>query len=293
MLALLEISVSLSLLSFRAKRLSDDEFAAEKGPAMTEMFSPLLRRPFLLPCCNQWIVPLITVDTTGISDAAAKIALVDSFFAITREARRGISYSESESSPRVDQTSLVARTRSRSHQCAYLVGEMQSARNRNQSFSSVEAAVFPIKKPTDNPLIVLLFYDNIIRTEVTMGEDDCRRRRPKVTPKDEDEDIRAFLRASDSVEVVFSLSEAVLNLLGVPRNTESTPNDLSERLVHVVQAGEIIWKAPFARQKKVFKCGHNIAVKAVRGMEDYTEYTTLKYIQQHKPSIPAADRKAW
>ncbi|KMO99991.1 hypothetical protein CIRG_00134 [Coccidioides immitis RMSCC 2394] len=126
-----------------------------------------------------------------------------------------------------------------------------------------------------------------------MGEDDCRRRRPKVTPKDEDEDIRAFLRASDSVEVVFSLSEAVLNLLGVPRNTESTPNDLSERLVHVVQAGEIIWKAPFARQKKVFKCGHNIAVKAVRGMEDYTEYTTLKYIQQHKPSIPAADRKAW
>nr|KMM66405.1 hypothetical protein CPAG_02744 [Coccidioides posadasii RMSCC 3488] len=47
----------------------------------------------------------------------------------------------------------------------------------------------------------------------------------RVAQSDEDEDIRAFLRASDSVEVVFSLSEAVLNLLGVPRNTESTPND--------------------------------------------------------------------
>ncbi|PGG98661.1 hypothetical protein AJ80_09498 [Polytolypa hystricis UAMH7299] len=110
---------------------------------------------------------------------------------------------------------------------------------------------------------------------------------PKVTPKDED--IRAFLRASDSVEIVFSLSEAVLNLLGIPRNTASTPNDLSERLVHVVQASEIIWKAPFARQKMVINCGHNIAVKAVRAMEDHTEYTTLKYIQQHKPSIPAPE----
>lgn len=39
----------------------------------------------------------------------------------------------------------------------------------------------------------------------------------------------------------------------------------------------------------VFKCGQNIILKAVRDLEDYTEYTSLQYIRQHRPSIPSPE----
>lgn len=37
----------------------------------------------------------------------------------------------------------------------------------------------------------------------------------------------------------------------------------------------------------VFKFTAGTVVKAVRRVHDYTEYTTLQYLQQHRPSIPA------
>lgn len=37
----------------------------------------------------------------------------------------------------------------------------------------------------------------------------------------------------------------------------------------------------------VFKCALGIIVKAIRSLDDYTEYTALQYLHQHKPTIPA------
>jgi hypothetical protein len=103
-----------------------------------------------------------------------------------------------------------------------------------------------------------------------------------------DEDIRDSLSASADVDILFPLSQAVLRLLERVSNTaESLPNGLSQRLLEALQASEILWKAPFARHKMVFKCDPDIVVKVVRTLGDYTEYTTLQYLQQHKPSIPA------
>ncbi|KAL4779459.1 hypothetical protein BJX76DRAFT_351771 [Aspergillus varians] len=39
-------------------------------------------------------------------------------------------------------------------------------------------------------------------------------------------------------------------------------------------------------QANFFKCNADIVLKAVRDMKDFAEYTTLQYLQQHRPDIP-------
>ncbi|KAJ5488452.1 hypothetical protein N7539_003342 [Penicillium diatomitis] len=103
-----------------------------------------------------------------------------------------------------------------------------------------------------------------------------------------DEDIRRSLCPSDPVEIVFPLSDAVEKLIEpVSQTAEVLPVGLSQRLFEVLENSEILWKAPFARQKGVFKCSAEIVVKAVRNMEHYTEYTALQYLDRHKSNIPA------
>lgn len=80
----------------------------------------------------------------------------------------------------------------------------------------------------------------------------------------------------------------MLELLeSVSKAAETLPNDLSQRLLECLQSSEIFWKAPFPRHKMAFKCGADVVVKAVRNIDDYTEYTTLQYLQQYKPEVPA------
>jgi hypothetical protein len=73
----------------------------------------------------------------------------------------------------------------------------------------------------------------------------------------------------------------------VSQTAEGLPAGLSQKVFEVLQSSEVLWKAPFARQKGVFKCSADIVVKAIRNMEHYTEYTTLQYLDRHKSNIPA------
>ncbi|KAJ5306256.1 hypothetical protein N7508_005271 [Penicillium antarcticum] len=116
-------------------------------------------------------------------------------------------------------------------------------------------------------------------------------KKTKFTPQslpEADEDIRRSLCPSDPVEILFPLSDAVADLLeSVSQSAKALPAGLSQRLFEVLQNSDVLWKAPFARQKGVFKCSADIVVKAVRNMKHYTEYTTLQYLDRHKPNILA------
>ncbi|KAJ9193565.1 hypothetical protein DTO166G4_592 [Paecilomyces variotii] len=106
----------------------------------------------------------------------------------------------------------------------------------------------------------------------------------------EEEDIRASLRASDSVETIFPLSERTLSLIrDQSRGLQLLPDSFPQQLVYMIQESDILWSGPFPRQKMVFKCNSYIVLKAVRDMTDYTEYTTLQYLQQHKSNIPVPE----
>ncbi|KAJ5927968.1 hypothetical protein N7466_006924 [Penicillium verhagenii] len=112
-------------------------------------------------------------------------------------------------------------------------------------------------------------------------------KRAKFNP-DADGDIRRSLCPSDPTKIIFPLSESVKNLLqSVSQTAEHLSDELSQRIIEVLHSSEVLWKPPFARHKGVFKCSADIAVKAIRNMEHYTEYTTLQYLAHHKPNIPA------
>ncbi|KAL4778720.1 kinase-like domain-containing protein [Aspergillus varians] len=98
-----------------------------------------------------------------------------------------------------------------------------------------------------------------------------------------EEDIRDSLDASASVETIYPLSKSVLDLLEA---SGSLSDSFSVRLIGMIQASEILWRGPSARCKMVFKCNACIVLKAVRDMTDFTEYTTLQYLRQRRPTIP-------
>lgn len=105
-----------------------------------------------------------------------------------------------------------------------------------------------------------------------------------------EEDIRASLDASASVETIYPLSKVVLDFLEeVSRNSGPSSDSFSERLIRMIQASEILWRGPSSRRKMVFKCNDCIVLKAVRYMTDFTEYTTLQYLRQRRPAIPIPD----
>lgn len=108
-----------------------------------------------------------------------------------------------------------------------------------------------------------------------------------VTKEHAEDDIRHSIRASDLPEIVSPLSDKVQELLGISYVGELLPAGLGQRLVDIIHSSDVVWKAPFSRQKMVLSCGHNIILKAVRNLDDTTEYTTLNYLHQRKPKIAA------
>lgn len=118
--------------------------------------------------------------------------------------------------------------------------------------------------------------------------DRCSSAEKSETTKRHKDDIRDCLRPSDPVDIVWPLSSTVLGLLEeTSQIAEPLPDGLSQRMLDLVQTSEVIWKSPLPDQMMIFKCDTDVVVKAVRRVDDDTEYTTLQYLECHKPDIPA------
>lgn len=89
--------------------------------------------------------------------------------------------------------------------------------------------------------------------------------------------------------VVFPLSESVQHLLGVHTHDISTlqPQSLSTNLRDIIESGQVIWQSKACCGHAVIKCTTSIVVKIVPNLDDYTEYTSMQYLAQHAPEIPA------
>lgn len=70
-------------------------------------------------------------------------------------------------------------------------------------------------------------------------------------------------------------------------STDPLSDGLSQRMFDVIKTSDVLWKSPFPNKMMVFKCAADIIVKATRGVDDDTEYTTLQYLKHHKPTVPA------
>ena len=55
----------------------------------------------------------------------------------------------------------------------------------------------------------------------------------------------------------------------------------------LIERGTLIWQNRPNPTKAVYACGGKIAVKIVKGLKDYTEYTSLMYLEEHCPAAMA------
>ncbi|KAF2254382.1 hypothetical protein BU26DRAFT_500151 [Trematosphaeria pertusa] len=105
----------------------------------------------------------------------------------------------------------------------------------------------------------------------------------KQPPRFPEDDVRNLLDGAAPATVLFPLSESVRSLLESHYQSPSFASGLHR----LVEQSEVVWKPKFGRHKIVVKCSPEVALKIMRNMDDFTEYTTLQYTEKFIPSIPA------
>jgi hypothetical protein len=89
--------------------------------------------------------------------------------------------------------------------------------------------------------------------------------------------------------IVFPLSNAVTMLLAEYAEPTDTSTDPTQSLVlslkRMISNSEKLWEGP--TRGVVLKCNDELVAKIIRGNNDYTEYTSIQYLAQHAPDIPA------
>lgn len=88
---------------------------------------------------------------------------------------------------------------------------------------------------------------------------------------------------------MFPLSESVRDLLQVGTHDKRViqPQFLSIKLSNMIESSEVIWKSETCSGCAVIRCSEKIVAKIVPEINDYTEYTSMQYLEEHAPEIPA------
>ena len=106
------------------------------------------------------------------------------------------------------------------------------------------------------------------------------------------DDVRYFL-SPDDVTIVDRLSGSLRELVQskmISVNTSTiieTEAPFFTALTALIQDAEAVSSGPVPSRRMVVKCGADTIAKVIWGAEEFTEYTTLQYLLEHRPSIPA------
>nr|POE61837.1 hypothetical protein CFP56_73141 [Quercus suber] len=105
-----------------------------------------------------------------------------------------------------------------------------------------------------------------------------------VTP----DDYRTKLNDAQTATVVYPLSEGVLSLLSLYTSRAGSDTE-DHSLADAVKA--LLWKSTklweFSPRGIVVKCDDEIVAKVIMGNREFTEYTSMAYLEQKAPDIPA------
>ena len=83
------------------------------------------------------------------------------------------------------------------------------------------------------------------------------------------------------VTIIHPLCHEVECLFDAVHNT-----DFSTQLRQIITNGEVLWRSSGCSSHAVVRCNSAVVVKIVPGLEDYTEYNTLEYLDKHASTIP-------
>ncbi|EEP78622.1 predicted protein [Uncinocarpus reesii 1704] len=112
----------------------------------------------------------------------------------------------------------------------------------------------------------------------------------KSIPQRSAPEFRKRLDLAVTASVIFPLSEEVLSLLARSGGSAySGPADAEESLVlslkNLLWDSTKLWENPV--RGVVVKCSEGLVAKVITGNKDYTEYTSLKFLEEWAPEIPA------
>ena len=88
--------------------------------------------------------------------------------------------------------------------------------------------------------------------------------------------------------IIHPLSDSVKALLDVRTDeigsTQSV--DLTKALAQVLENSDLIWQSKSTNERYVAKCSPELIIKSIESSSDFTEYTSLQYLELHRPQIP-------
>ncbi|KAI9732518.1 MAG: hypothetical protein M1834_003853 [Cirrosporium novae-zelandiae] len=117
---------------------------------------------------------------------------------------------------------------------------------------------------------------------------------PKVisNPPSSVENNISSLRATSSAAIIeYPLADNVISLLASQKEdsyrSTCLDKDIPRFIAAIIQAGDVLWQSETCHGTSVVKCDANVVVKIVPLLEDFTEFTTMQYLENVIPEIPA------
>lgn len=113
----------------------------------------------------------------------------------------------------------------------------------------------------------------------------------EATPEMQGPEFRTRLDLAETATVVFPLSEKVVALLAHYSGgfSNDDPGNIEKALV--VSLKQLLWNSPKLWESPVrgvvIKCNEDIVAKVILGNRDYTEYTSMQFLAERAPDIPA------
>ncbi|KAJ9312544.1 hypothetical protein DTO271D3_7246 [Paecilomyces variotii] len=103
-------------------------------------------------------------------------------------------------------------------------------------------------------------------------------------------EFRTRLDLADTATVVFPLSEKTTTLLtryseGSGSASDTTGESLAVSLKKLLWDSPVLWEFPV--RGVVVKCSEEVVAKIITGHRDYTEYTSMQYLEEKASDIPA------
>ncbi|GAA88466.1 phosphotransferase family protein [Aspergillus luchuensis] len=99
------------------------------------------------------------------------------------------------------------------------------------------------------------------------------------------------LDRAETATVIYPLSDEVIALLAGCSRPDADQFSLGDEKSLVSSLRTLLWNSPQLWQSSVrgmvVKCNENVIAKVINGNRDYTEYTSMQFLEKRAPQIPA------
>ncbi|TVY31713.1 hypothetical protein LSUB1_G008918 [Lachnellula subtilissima] len=94
---------------------------------------------------------------------------------------------------------------------------------------------------------------------------------------------------TSNAEIIYALSDETRKVLSSYMEPDSGSELIGASIIpplsRMILSCEKLWEVP--TRGVVLKCNSRLVAKIIQGNDDYTEYTSIQYLEEHAPDIPA------